>query len=284
MIYYILNDYDCHYEVIINVISKYYQICRETKKNTDVIYMQIGCKNEDFINYVLKNYPYIIFQCPEEYDYCINCTIYEPSNVQNKNQVILKDNKHFYISHEVFRTDNKNIYLLTPLNNNNYLVCDHLPFQYEIYNHSFPIYIIQGSIDEKRRNYNLLEKILKENYDYDFIIKIVGSGKLDPKFDAYKNKLIIKNNLNFTDYHKEFLDCYCLLPLTSKNTQPQYYTNKLTSSINYTLAYKLPSLLDVELQNIYKLPNTYVYNSEDDIVNVFKQSLFDFYNNRKLKR
>ena len=32
MIYYIYNDYNCHYEIIINVINKYYEICR-VKKN-----------------------------------------------------------------------------------------------------------------------------------------------------------------------------------------------------------------------------------------------------------
>jgi hypothetical protein len=283
MIYYIFNDYNCHYEIIINVVHNYYEICREQKTDNDIIYMQIGYENQDFINYILKYHPYIIFECPESYDYYINCTIYAPSNIQNKNQITIEDNKHFYISHEVFKTNNKNIYFLTPLNNDNYLVCDRLPFQDEIYDDSFPIYIIQGSIDEKRRNYKLLELILRETYDYEFKIKIIGSGEMDPKFDIYKDKLIIKNNLNFTEYHKEFLNCYCLLPLTSKQTQPQYYTNKLTSSINYTLAYKLSCLLDSEMQDIYNLPNAYVYNDENDMVNVFKQSLFAFYNNIKLK-
>jgi len=64
--------------------------------------MEIGCNNEDFIDFVLKTYPNIIFQKPTTYDYYINCTIYESSNIQNKNQVIIQDNKHFYISHEVF--------------------------------------------------------------------------------------------------------------------------------------------------------------------------------------
>lgn len=280
MIYYIVNNYNCHYEIIINVINKYHQICRQIKTPNDIIYLQVGDKNQDFKNYVLTNYPYAIFARPEKYDYYINCTIYRPHSIENRNQVIIADDKHFYISHEVFNTENKNIYFLTPLNNNNCLICDYLPFQSDICDNSVPIYIIQGSIDSKRRNYNLLEILLKENYDYDFKIKLVGSGKLDPRFDIYKRNLIVKNNLNFTDYHKEFLDCYCLLPLTSKKTQPQYYENKLTSSINYTLAYKLHCLLDVELQNIYNLPNAYVYNDEQDIVSVFKQSLFDFYNRR----
>ena len=80
------------------------------------------------------------------------------------------------------------------------------------------------------------------------------------------------------DYHKEFLDGYCILPLVSKETHSQYYTSKLTSSINYARAYKLKCLLDKDLQNIYNLDNAYVYNNINDIVLLFKKSLESFYN------
>jgi hypothetical protein len=181
------------------------------------------------------------------------------------------------------KTNNNNIWFLTPLNNNDYLICDILPFQNEIYDNPYPVYIVQGSIDDKRRNYNLLETILMNTSTYDFKIKIIGSGKLNEKFNIYKDKLIVKNDLNFTDYHKEFLDCYCLLPLINKNSQSQYYKNKLTSSINYTLVYNLTCLLDKDLQNIYNVPFSYVYNDESDLVSVFIQSLYDFYHNKRLK-
>jgi len=248
----------------------------------------INNSNIDFINLIKSTFNNVFFEKPIYYDYYINCTIYEPSNSMNKNQQIIEDNKHFYIAHEVFYTNNKNIFFVTPLNNNDYLKCDLLPFQNETYDTSIPIYVVQGNIDINRRNYDLLETILNASYKYNFKIKMIGYAKNNycelflKKFDKYKDKLIIQKNLNFTDYHKEFLDCYCLLPLTSRNTTPQYYTHKLTSSINYILAYNLYAIVDKDLQDIYNMPKAYVYSNEKDIVYLFLKSLYDFYN-RKTK-
>ena len=79
------------------------------------------------------------------------------------------------------------------------------------------------------------------------------------------------------NYHKEFLDGYCILPLITKKTHPHYYTTKLTSTINYTSAYKLKCLIDKDLQNIYKLQDVEIFNDISDIVNAFKKTLVDFY-------
>ena len=79
------------------------------------------------------------------------------------------------------------------------------------------------------------------------------------ELNKHKNKILLKNNLNFIDYHKEFLDAYCILPLISKTTHSQYYNSKLTSSINYARGYKLKCLIDEDLQEIYKLDNVEVY-------------------------
>ena len=138
-----------------------------------------------------------------------------------------------------------------------------------------PIYVIQGNFSEKRRNYNFLKKILSKNFKYDFKIKLLGRG--DPPLN--NEKIILKKNLNFTDFHKEFLDIYCILPLISKKTHPQYYTNKLTSSMSYAYAYNLNIILDKDLQNIYKHKKAFVYNNEKDFLNVFEKSLVHFYEN-----
>lgn len=89
----------------------------------------------------------------------------------------------------------------------------------------------------------------------------------------------MKNNLNFIDYHKEFLDAYCILPLISKETHPQYYNNKLTSSINYVRGYKLKCIIDEYLQEIYKLDNVEVYRDINDIESSFINTLKNFYKN-----
>ena len=84
-------------------------------------------------------------------------------------------------------------------------------------------------------------------------------------------------------YHKEFLDCYSIIPLITKKSHPQYYKNKLTSSINYGLAYNLNFLIDIDLQNIYNLENADIFIDENNIVDIFTKSLEKFYKNRRYK-
>jgi len=271
MIIFIQNTVDFHYEIIINVIEKYDQIINRPISDQDIIYL--SCYFEkSFLMYVKCKYPRIKFGVPVKYDYYINCTVYPNKFTQ------INDGRHFYISHDVFTTKHTNIFFLTPLNNNNNIVCDILPFQNNIIpNLGIPIYVVQGNLTDQRRNFDLLELLLKQKYDYEFKIKIIGRGKIDNKFNKYADKLIMRYNLNFVNYHKEFLNCYAIIPLISKKSHPQYYSHKLTSSINYGLAYKLTFLLDRDLHDIYNLTNTYVYDNDKDIVNCFKASLHDFY-------
>jgi len=276
MIIFIENTVNFHYEIVINVIEKYNLIIQNEKSIQDEIYLSCYF-DKNFILYIKNVYPNIKFKIPHRYDYYINCTVYP-----NKFRFI-NDGRHYYISHEVFSTDNKYIFFLTPLNNNNNLVCDILPFQNNVVDFSIPIYVIQGNLTDARRNYNLLERLLTKTYDYDFRIKIIGRGKLDKKFNKYADKLLLRYNLDFENYHREFLNCYTIIPLISKKSHPQYYKNKLTSSINYGLSYNLNFLIDNDLQDIYKLKNSYVYTNDNDIVDSFKRSLEDFYNNRRLK-
>ena len=79
------------------------------------------------------------------------------------------------------------------------------------------------------------------------------------------------------NYHKEFLDAYCILPLISKQTHPHYYIDKLTSSINYARGYKLKCLIDKDLQKIYNLENVEIYNDINDITTGFINTLEQFY-------
>ena len=102
-------------------------------------------------------------------------------------------------------------------------------------------------------------------------------NKLPENLEKYSHKIILRNNLNFIDYHKEFLDVYCILPLITKKTHPQYYNNKLTSSINYCIGYNLKCIIDKDLQEIYNLNNVEVFNDENDIVHSFRKTLIDFY-------
>ena len=199
----IINHINCHYEIIESIIIKYYEILNIDKNTPIDIYLSIF-DNLIFKNYILNKYPTIKFGIISDYDYYINCTIYDNDFDKLEN----KSNKK-YISHQI--TDrlktNKNVYFLTPLAKNNFIYADILPYSNNKIKSDIPIYIIQGCLSSSRRNYDLLKKkILDNTYDYKFIIKLIGFEYENfNELNQYKDKVIIKSNLNFIDYHKEFL-------------------------------------------------------------------------------
>jgi len=271
------QTFNWHYEIIESIIIKYNEIIN-IKFNDNQIKIFINCcKNNHFINYIENKYNYVTFDNYINPDYHIYSTIYD----NNYDSLVKNSKKIFYISHEVTDRLKKlsNCIFLTPLSMKPYLKADILPFTNERIHSEFPIFIVQGILNNKRRNISLLIKILENKYNHVFKIKLIGNFDYLPKeLTIYSDKIIIKNKLNFNDYHKEFLDGYCILPLILKKTHPQYYENKLTSTINYTEGYKLKCLIDKDLQNIYNLKNAYVFNDENDIVSVFTNALNHFYN------
>jgi hypothetical protein len=271
IILYIENTCDYHYEIIPFVLEKYETII---KTNIDIygkgieIFLNCG-PSESFKEFVKNTYPNVKLEVPKYCNYYINCTIYK-----NDEQYISLNRNAYYIAHEVFPTENKNIIFLTPLNNTNYILCDRLPYCDNVKPAELPIFVIQGDI--KRRDLDILKIILEGSYDYDYRIKILGRTRLPSEFDKYSDKLILKYDLNFIDYHSEFLDCYCILPLITKDTRPEYYSKKLTSSIIYGLAYNLHFLIDKDLQDIYNLKNDSVFENKGEITERFKSVLATF--------
>lgn len=269
-IIFIENLQNFHYEIIESVLINYDMIIKREKSNDNIIYLRI--RNEPiFISYITQKYPHIILGIPKEYDYYINCTIYDDKNVVN-------DGRHFYICHEVKSNllENPHIIYLTPLlcGKSKYFNYNVLPYQDQKVKSHIPIYIIQGDLD--RRCVRFINSILSREYDFDFRIKIC-SRKINKRLFPNKDKLIFKENLNFIDYHKEFLDCYSIIPCVCEKNNPRYYQNKLTSSINYGLVYNLKFLTDQKLVDIYELTNYEIYNSEDQITFAFEKTLKDFY-------
>jgi hypothetical protein len=276
-ILFIENNVNFHFEIIESLIVKYNEIIRnEDCKSISIIYLNF---NNDLVKLYIKN-KYknlnIIFGVPDRYDYYINGTIYD----KEYDNIIKNSNNHFYISHYITKRleSLSNVFFLTPLSNK-YIYADLLPFSEYKKKSNIPIYIVQGNLNQNRRDYNILVNILNNNYNYDFKIKLIGCGYLPAELMNYRDKIILKNNLNFIDFHKEFLDGYCILTLTNKNKQPDYYNKKLTSTINYSKAYNLPCIIDNELNNIYNLPNAYVFNIDDQssLIKVFEKSLNNFY-------
>ena len=278
MILQIYNKIAGHYEIIESIINKYHMII-ETK-NIKEIYLKVHEWDESFKEYIKKKYPHIKFDLSKNFDYHINCTIYPKHYEMIK---VLDPKKFFFICHDIEPNlkSMENVFYLTPMAKR-FIYADIMPhMSKKNMNKDIPIYAIQGHIGGKharRRNLNLILNILKNDYDKPYKLKIVGSGELPEEFNEFKNKFILKKDLNFIDYHKEFLDCYCMFTLTLKDTNKQYYKTKLTSTINYIRGYKLKAIIDQELQDIYKLKNVELYSNEENIVDAFKKTLNDFYN------
>ena len=258
------------------ILQKYNEILHTSILPKDVIFYLSIEQNPSFKSYILTKYANanIQFSIPDEYDYSISITI----NDIDYDNIVKNSKKEFYISHQI--TDRlevlSNVWFLTPLAKQN-IVADILPYSDQKKRSNIPIYIVQGNLNQGRRNLQLLKNILDVDYKLPFVIKMVGRGVLPLELEEYKDKIILRNDLEFIEYHREFLDAYCILPLITKSTHPQYYTYKLTSTINYARGYKMKCLIDQDLQNIYHLSDVEVFMHEKDIVRAFQKTLHDFY-------
>ncbi len=288
-ILYILNTVPFHYEIIESVILKYSSIIGKDI-NPVTIYLYT-LENESFVEYIQQKYPNIIFGTPPRYDYLINCTVYpnQPikSNSTNPHDFNPTLRNHFYISHETSRRFKSfsNIIFVSPSPYKKRFSLSYLPFSEKPRRRTpYPIFAVQGHIHSYRRDYASLVKILKHvpNH-YIFYIKILGRGKLPKCLWPFRSKIIFKDNLNFTDYHREFLDVYCLLPLLSPSKTPQYFRNKLSSNISYIESYKLKSLMHQALHNLYpELENVESYSTTPEMIQKFVMLLDQFYVDQKL--
>lgn len=290
----IYNNVPYHYEILETFINLFLEKSESSNNLIDLFdnvkspdfkgkaKLTIICYNDNsFFNYIHEKYNNIEIHSNfnikvKNFDYIIYTTMYPNDKFFNKYK---KDNRFIFISHEISSKllEYNNVYFLTPLAKR-YICCDKLPFSDQKIKSDIPIFVVQGNIDSNRRDFLLLRKILEQDYEYEFKIKFIGRGKLPECLRAFENKITLKNNLNFIDYHKEFLDAYCILPLISKETHPQYYKKKLTSSINYGKGYNLKFLIDKDLNDIYLLKDAYVYDSKDvsTLIIQFKKVLQEF--------
>lgn len=277
MILQIFNKIQGHYEIIESIINKYYIIIGT--KDITKIFLKVHEADPSFKEYISKKYPEIEFKNSKDFDYHINCTIYPKHYEMIKN---LDKNKYFFISHDIDIKLNsmENVFYLTPLGKR-FIYADIMPHMTKKeMNKDIPIYVIQGHFGaehSRRRNMNILLNILKNEYDKKFILKFIGSGEIPEEFKNYMDKIKFIKDLNFDNYHKEFLDCYCIFTLTLKETNKQYYKTKLTSTINYIKGYKLKAIIDKDLQDIYKLKDVELYTNEENVVDAFKKTLNSFY-------
>ena len=283
----IYNSYPSHSEVVESVIVNHPKIIKQPFRCNRIFLVMNRQKNlhdASFYAYIKKKYKNIVIgkKPKKRCDFFIEITFYPKrwNSIKDKDKT-----KCFYICHDVCdqftRITAPNLWYLTPLAKYNVMEATILPFtQQKKKKTKIPIFVIQGRINRKIRTFDSLIKVLKHPFDLKYKIKLLGRGIFPPYLEPYKDKIILKNNLDFIHYHKEFNNCYAILPLLSKERNPGYYTTSITSSINYAKAYKLKCILDADLQKIYKLKNSIVYKTQDDIIDAFGKALKLFYNKK----
>lgn len=270
MIIYIENNYHAHYEIIESVLHHIPFICKTILPKDTQIFLKIQ-PEVSFIDYITHKYLNVKivddFSKPQEFDFYINCTFNQLIDKSvDFDMVTLDPQKHFYIAHVIYPylRKKKNVYFLTPIS----LVprnfsCTYLPFvDRPKMKTDIPIFVVGGIINHYSRNYHMLKLLLDTPTKYPYKIKLLGKSPNHsvPFGPEYNDRLIYCLNYNFIQYHQEFLDVYCMLPCINPETNPDYYTKKISSTINYIKGYQLKSIVDDQLQSIHQLEKAYVYH------------------------
>lgn len=274
------NSKNYHYEILESIIVKFPLILKLEDYN---ITLRIH-KNKSYVNYISDKYPLINIEgyksmCKyEEYDYIINATVYPLELLEmedrNNSYYILHDSLDYY---EIGDNIIDRCYNLTPLcKKSKLLECDILPYS-ENKEIDECIMIVQGNFN--RRDIDLLEDILLEDYGIEYKIRMIGRGEL-PVHIVNHPRIEYYVDLDFESYHKKFLDVYGIIPLITRENNGEYYLNKLTSSINYGKGYNLVFFVDKDLDDIYNLDRKIIYNREN-VCDKFRELLLRF-NNKKI--
>ena len=233
----ISNPVDYHYEILEEIIKQATNIVSDKNCILFDIYLSVF-DDSVFKKYISENYPYVHLSIPKNYDYIIHASVYlEHENpILSKIKIIPNSKKEFFIVHETHPKLKKyeNVYSFTPfLNKKNQLRIYNLPFSdFEKIKTNIPIFAVQGNLEKKkiqRRDWTQLIEIFEsqKKNNLSFLVKLIGRGNLPDELKPYKDKIILRNNLNFVHFHYEFLDVYCLLTLNSPENTPSYFKNKL---------------------------------------------------------
>jgi hypothetical protein len=284
----ISNPVDYHYEILEDIIQQATKIVDDKKCILFDIYLSVY-DEPVFKKYISENYPHVHLSVPKNYDYIIHASVYmkHENPVLSKIKIIPNSKKEFFIVHEThpnFKRYN-NVYSFTPfLKKQNQLRIYNLPFSdFEKIKTNIPIFAVQGNLEKKkiqRRDWTQLIEIFEsqKKNNLSFLVKLIGRGNLPEELKPYQDKIILRNNLNFIDFHYEFLDVYCLLALNSPEHTPSYFKNKFTSNITYLQTYKMKGIMHKNLYKLYPhLQNIHTFSNNQQMVKIFEKVIDDFY-------
>ena len=288
---YIHNREIFHGEVVESVVARYYDICGITPQDSDQIFL--GVTGEVSSEYLKNKYSKLkeiqgctskdFFPLWNDADFYIECSMYAKYWDSVKD---LDPAKYFFLFHRYRPND-----IHAGLSNcfyphtaaSNYFPLSDLPGSDSLLPKSKPpVYIVQGNV--RKRAWGKLDSFFADptTSDLDFELRILGKDVSWLRNHSWSSDARVKlySNLDNESYHNLFRDAYCMLyPLhPSVRTCKSYYTDTMSSSTNYALAYNLRSMLDDKLQVSYNLKDAFVYKLRPatDFVNVFKKSLDEF--------
>jgi hypothetical protein len=304
----ISNNVPFHYEIVESAITQYDYLLKIDKLKTDKVYVYVvpdhyqnppGMNYYKFVEYLSNKYKNIVFLKTEptsEYDYEIHCTATSFSAKETDGGVrpidIIQDSSHAYIAHDL----DKELFLIKNvffLSNFSKTIPDDRVFNvtklpiYSVEKPNVPIFCIQGSFTRARfdrtRNYQILEQILSYEYDKDFKILVLGGWHHEEPFDigyffdlskihnSNIDKMNVKINLDWEEYHRIFNSAYGIIPSIDKDSQPWYFKNKITSSYIYSKAYNLKVFADKDFFTVYNI-------KEDNVVEYSKETFSKSFN------
>lgn len=136
------------------------------------------------------------------------------------------------------------------------------------------IFVTVGKISDGTRNYpQLFETLLKLPEEFDYEIRVIGSGTLDNVPEKLRSKFKILGRLDFEDMYRNLEDADFFLPLLDPEKQKAYLRYCTTGSRQLILGFHLVSLMQKEFADHYGFSsrNTIVY--DNDFAGAIKHSL-----------
>lgn len=309
------NDVAFHYDIIESVINKYDYILNIQKNHDDIIdvYLVLDPKNlvsnniyQNITNYLVKNYNVNIINkvSYSSYDYQIHCTVsgsdspISDANIRPKD--IITQKNIAYIAHDV--TDEllnfDNVFFLSKFNRKDIpqervLVVDKMPEVIRKKNKEMTI-VVPGSFIRSKfdniKDYSILEDMLQIDYGRnDFRIILLGAWGND-KFNLWKfingDKIHRSNlkkikpilNADWVSFNTICASSDYILPMISKEKQPDRFQSKITSSILYCYGYGVKMFVDQDFVDCYTLTNNQyeIYNRKS-IIKDFQRILEKHY-------
>ncbi len=224
-----------------------------------------------FRPYLANKYRGVKWGRASDYAYLIGVTIYPE---EYHSVAGLDPQRHFYISHSYDPTRTpRNVFYLAGMARKNLLKHAVLPFcarrRHPVWP---PVFLVQG--DFRKRDMDALLPLLISKQPHPYRLLLLGHHLTCPALLGWPN-VLLRENLDYVDFHREASRASGILTLVSRKKHPQYYTSKLTSSITYARAYGLRCVIDEALQGIYQLDSAHPYKpgSSDGLMRSFSGAL-----------